>query len=73
MVTQKRTPSPFGKQRFPTLGFSGNDNNNTLEPINDVGEKNIMSSGRAEVFQAATKQPSILENQFIYEESNRKI
>jgi hypothetical protein len=50
MVTQKRTPSPFGKQRFPTLGFSGNDNNNTLEPINDVGDKNTMSSGRAEVF-----------------------
>ena len=32
-----------------------------------------MSSGRAEVFQAATKQPSILENQFICDESNRKI
>jgi len=31
-----------------------------------------MSSGKAEAFQAATKQPSIIENQFIYEDNTRK-
>ena len=51
IITQKRTPSPYGKQMYPTLVLSSTENNNTLDPIVDKIEKNTLSSARPEIIQ----------------------